>query len=427
MDSILIKNGYLCDPANEREGTYDILIREGRIAAVEKAIGEAADRVIDAKGLTVLPGLVDMHVHFRDPGLTYKEDIETGARAAAHGGVTAVLAMPNTKPPMDRGDRVSYVVNKARAVAPIRVYQVGTLTEGMAGQKMSDIAGMVAAGAMAFSEDGKSVVNTLVLREAMREAEKYGKPVLAHCEDLMLVNGGVMNEDENALRLGLPGIPQVSEDVIIARDMMLAKDTGCRLHLCHCSTEGSVALIRAAKEMGIRITAETCPHYLLLTSDDIPADDGNYKMNPPLRTKADREAVRQAVKEGLIDVIVTDHAPHSPQEKGGGFRTSPFGIVGLETSCALIYTEFVRTKEMTLADMVRRMSLTPAKILGVEAGTLSVGAPADVAVFDFEHAFRIDPAKFFSKGKNTPFTGREVYGRAMVTICGGRVVWEVTA
>ncbi len=426
MSTILIKNGKLIDPVKGTESIGDILIRDEIIAAVGEKLNEKADRIIDAKGLTVTPGIVDMHVHFRDPGQTYKEDIYTGAKAAAHGGVTSVLAMPNTKPVMDEPDRISYVVNKAKD-ALTRVYQVSAITKGMKGEQLVNVAGVAKAGARALSEDGKSVMNAEILFEAMKEAKKAGIPVCSHCEDLNLVHGGVMNDDENAVRLGLPGINNASEDVIIARDMILARDAGCHLHICHCSTAGSVELIKAGKKMGADISAETCPHYLVLTSDDIPSDDGNYKMNPPLRTKADRDALRKAVADGTIDIIVTDHAPHAATEKGGGFRRSPFGIVGIETSVALIYTEMVRTGVISLLDMVRKMSTNPAKVLGIEAGTLNVGAMADIAIFDFEHPYRIDPAKFCSKSVNMPFAGREVYGKTMYTICGGRIVWEEKA
>ena len=426
MSTILIKGGTVIDPVNGTEKVEDILIRDGIIAKRKTSIKEKADKVINAKGLTVTPGIVDMHVHFRDPGQTYKEDIFTGALAAAHGGVTSVLTMPNTKPVMDEPDRISYVVNKGKSSA-IHVYQVSAITKGMKGETLTDIAGVAKAGAKALSEDGKSVMNTKLLRDAMLEAKKAGIPVCSHCEDLALVDGGVMNDDENALRLGLPGINNASEDVIIARDMVLAKDTGCHLHLCHCSTAGSVDLIRAGKAMGVDLSAETCPHYLILTSDDIPGDDGNFKMNPPLRAPADREAIRKAVADDTIDILVTDHAPHARMEKAGGFKTAPFGIVGIETSVALLYTEMVRTGDISLMQMIRKMTVNPAKVMGIEAGTLDEGAPADVAIFDFENAYVIDPAEFLSKGKNTPFAGREVYGKTMYTICGGKVVWEENA
>ena len=264
------------------------------------------------------------------------------------------------------------------------------------------------------------------LRQAMEEAKELDLPVLSHCEDLTLVHGGVMNDDENAVRLGLPGIPNTAEDVIAARDMILARDARCRLHLCHVSTALSVSLLRFAKAQGFAVTAETCPHYFTLTSDDIPSDDAKFKMNPPLRAKADREAVRAAVLDGTIDVIVTDHAPHTAEEKAKGFRHSPFGIVGLETSFGISYTELVKPGLLSLGGLVRRMSVMPAKILGLPAGTLSVGAPADIAIFDLEHEYTVDPEKFRSMGRNTPFAGRRLFGRCVRTILSGRTVWEDT-
>ena len=423
MESILIRNGHVVDPENGIDAVTSVYIEEGVIRAVGEAPDDA-DLIIDAQGLTVVPGLVDMHVHLRDPGQTHKEDIESGARAAMHGGVTSILAMPNTRPPIDDGDRVSYVMNKAAALAPVHVYQVGAITKEMKGKELADLAGMAECGAKAFSEDGRSVVNAKLLAEAMEKARDLGLPILSHCEDLDLVSGGVMNDDENALRLGLPGICNLSEDVIIARDITIARETGAHLHLCHCSTKGSVDLLCAAKRDGIGVTAETCPHYLILTSDDIPSDNADYKMNPPVRTAEDREALREALAEGIIDVVVTDHAPHAPVEKGGGFLGSPFGIVGLETSAALMYTEFVRTGIISLSEMIRKMSTLPAKILGIPAGTLSAGAPADIAIFDFEKEYEIDPSGFFSKSRNTPFAGRRVFGEVRMTIVGGSVVYK---
>ncbi len=423
MNSILIRNGHLIDPANDIDAVLPLFIEDGVIRSVGDA-PDKADLIVEAAGLTVTPGLVDMHVHLRDPGQEHKEDIGSGARAAAHGGVTSILAMPNTKPPIDCPDRVRYVENKAASVAPVHVYQVGAITAEMKGEALADLEGMAAAGAKAFSEDGRSVVNAELLRRAMVTAGRLGLPVLSHCEDLTLVNGGVMNADANAERLGLPGISNLSEDVIIARDLLIARDTGAHLHLCHCSTKGSVDLLRAAKRAGIPVSAETCPHYLILTSDDIPSDNADFKMNPPVRTKEDRDALRSAVAEGLIDVIVTDHAPHAPWEKNRGFRSSPFGIVGLETSAALIYTELVKTGIISLKDMILKMSTLPAQILGLPAGTLSVGAPADIAVFDLEEKYTIDPASFLSKSVNTPFAGREVYGRTKMTIAGGTIVYR---
>ena len=425
MMETLIRGGRVVDPANGIDGRMDIRIRDGMIAAVGEDLPAGSAAVIDAEGLAVLPGLVDMHVHFRDPGQTHKETILTGARAAAAGGVTSVLAMPNTTPPMDDVSFVRYVYEKA-AAADTHYYQVGAITKGMLGKELCDLPAMAEAGIRSISEDGKSVMDAYLLRQAMEEAKELDLPVLSHCEDLTLVHGGVMNDDENAVRLGLPGIPNTAEDVIASRDMILARDARCRLHLCHVSTALSVSLLRFAKAQGLAVTAETCPHYFTLTSDDIPSDDAKFKMNPPLRTKADREAVRAAVLDGTIDVIVTDHAPHTAEEKAKGFRHSPFGIVGLETSFGISYTELVKPGLLSLGGLVRRMSVMPAKILGLPAGTLSVGAPADIAVFDLENEYTVDPEKFRSMGRNTPFAGRRLFGRCVRTILSGRTVWEDT-
>ena len=424
MEKILIKNGMVCDPANDLFAVRDIFICEGRIEAVGEGL-PAGDgvTVVDAEGLHVLPGLVDIHVHFRDPGQTHKEDVESGAAAAARGGVTSVLMMPNTVPPLGDPDVIRDLVRRGKDTKA-HVYPVGCVTRGMAGKELVSFEELAAAGAAAFSEDGKSVLDDALLLAAMKETERLGFVMHSHCEDPKITNGGVMNDDENAVRLGLPGIPAASEEVITARDIALSKECGARLHICHVSTRGSVEMIRKAKAEGVRVTAETCPHYLILTSDDIPSDDANFKMSPPLRTPDDRAAVLEGLLDGTIDCVVTDHAPHSPEEKKGGFRGSPFGIAGIETSAALIYTELVEKGVLTLPDMVRKMSFIPAEIAKLPAGTLTPGAPADVAVFDFSAKETVDPDAFASRSRNTPFTGREVHCRTALTVCGGRIVYR---
>lgn len=420
---LYIKNGFVVDPSSDYEGIRNILI-DGDIITDENSFTESeADRVIDAKGLTVMPGIVDLHVHLRDPGLEYKETLETGLAAAAHGGVTSLVAMGNTKPPIDTAEKQVAVTRRAAALSPVRLYQAGTLTMGLQGEILTDMASMVKAGARTFSEDGKSVMNTALLYEAMEGAAKLDTLIMSHCEDIDLVRGGVMNADDNAVRLGLKGITNSVEDVITARNAIIAHETGCRLHLCHCSTKGAMKILREALAAGTRISAEVCPHHLLLSSDDIPGNDGNYKMNPPLRAKEDVAALREALLDGTVSCISTDHAPHSDEEKTKGF-TSPFGIVGIENSVALIYTEFVKTGLMSLLDMTKKMSLNPAKVLGIDGGSLKVGSRADVTVFDFENPYQINPAEFKSKGHNTPFTGKTVYGRTKLTVCGGTIAWE---
>lgn len=422
--SILIKNGRMIDPDTKRDGKFDVFIKDGKILKIGEKITEKAEEVIDAAGCYVMPGLIDMHVHLRDPGLTYKESVETGARAAAKGGITTVVAMPNTKPVTDDRERVGYVMHKGEMVAPINVLQTGTVTKGMAGKEVTDIAGMAEAGAPAITEDGKTVMDSGVYRDAMKEAKRVGIPVLAHCEDSNLVQGGVVNDDENMRALGLKGISNAVEDIIVARDIMLAAETGVHLHLCHCSTKGSVEMVRQAKAAGISVSAEVCPHHFTLSTDDIKTPDANYKMNPPLRTKEDVEALREGLKEGIMDVISTDHAPHSAEEKRQPIEKAPFGIVGLETSVALTMTELVDTGILTPMQMAEKMSYNPAKILGIDRGSLAEGKIADVTVIDPAAEYRIDASEFISKGKNTPFDGRNVKGRVVATICGGKTVYR---
>ncbi|MDO4478639.1 MAG: dihydroorotase [Lachnospiraceae bacterium] len=422
--SIIIKNGRVIDPASGTDAVKDIFIEGDRIAAMGDLGDRQADRVIDASGLVVMPGLVDLHVHLRDPGFEYKEDVESGCKAAARGGVTSLLAMGNTKPTMDNADRISYVTNKAKALSTIHVYQAGTVTIGLAGEELTDIDAMAAAGVKALSEDGKSVMNAALLEEAMKKCAEHDMLMASHCEDITLVKGGVVNEDAWTEKLGLKGISNAVEDVITARDAILAEHTGCRLHLCHCSTAGCVDIIKGAKKAGVDISAEVCPHHFILTSADIPGNDANYKMNPPLRTQKDVDALIAALADGTISCISTDHAPHGAEEKSRPIEKAPFGIVGIETSAALTYTALVKTGVLSLMQMAEKMSYNPAKVLKIDAGYLAEGGPADLAVFDFDHAYVIDPSEFASKGKNTPFAGREVYGRTRLTVSGGTIVWE---
>ncbi|MDD3220617.1 MAG: dihydroorotase [Lachnospiraceae bacterium] len=421
---ILIKNGHIVDPDTKLDEVSDLLIKDQVIVEVAKKIRKKADKVIDAAGCYVMPGLIDMHVHLRDPGLTHKETIQTGSQAAAHGGFTTIVAMPNTKPVIDCKDRVEYVIHKAEDFAPIHVLQAGAVTVGQKGEELADINGMVEAGIPAISEDGKSVMNAQLYKEGMKLAAAANIPVLAHCEDINMVNGGCVNEDEKTSAMGLKGISNSVEDVIVARDIMLANDTGAHLHLCHCSTAGSVMMLRDAKKHGISVSGEVCPHHFTLSSDDIVENDTNYKMNPPLRTKADVEALREGLKNDIFEVISTDHAPHTSIEKDTSMARAPFGIVGLETAVALTYTELVKTGILTPMQMAEKMSYNPAKILHLDRGSLAVGKTADVVVIDTETSYKIDTNEFLSKGKNTPFNGRKVYGKVKATICNGKVVWE---
>ena len=423
--SILIKNGRVIDPDTKRDEVCDLLLNEGRIAACGKHLKDEADHVLDASGCYVMPGLIDMHVHLRDPGLTWKEDVISGARAAARGGFTTIVAMPNTRPVMDSPDRVDYVRVKAEHGAPIHVLQAGAVTRGQNGEELADIRGMVEHGSPAISEDGKSVKNALLYKKAMKVAADLGIPVLAHCEDMDLVNGGCVNEDENSRAEGLPGISNSVEDVIAARDILLAAETGVHLHLCHCSTRGSMEMLKEAKKRGLDVSGEVCPHHFTLTSDDRISGDTNYKMNPPLRTREDKAALLQGLKEDVFEVISTDHAPHSREEKGESMRKAPFGIVGLETAAALTLTELVDTGILTPMQMAEKMSGNPAKILHLEGrGSLAPGSEADVVIIDPEAEYVIDPSTFESRGKNTPFGGRKVKGQVLVTVCQGEIVYQ---
>lgn len=421
---LLIKNGRVIDPASNLDAESDILIEDGKIVKVSKNIKAKSVKTIQAKGCFVMPGFIDLHVHLRDPGFEEKETVVTGAQAAAKGGFTTILAMPNTKPAADNPDVVNYVHQKAKNLAPVNVLQIGAITKEQKGKALSDIAGMVSAGIPAISEDGKSVMNTALYYKAMQIAKENQIPVFAHCEDKDLAANGVMNAGKRAKELGLPGILNEAEDAITARDIILARGTGVHLHLCHCSTKGSVDMVRQAKKEGISVTAEACPHHFTLSEEDIPKDDANYKMNPPLRSKEDMEAIREGLKQGVIDVIATDHAPHTAVEKGMSMKKAPFGIVGLETAAALTYTELVLKEYLTPMQMAEKLSCNPAKIIGSKKGTLKEGSVADVVIFDPSRTYQIDAKQFAGKAKNTPFNGRTVTGKVITTIVSGEVVYR---
>ena len=422
--TILIKNGRLINPSENLDKVMDIFVEDGIIKEKAESIEKQADTVIDAAGCYVMPGLIDLHVHFRDPGLTYKEDIETGSKAAAKGGFTTVCCMPNTKPVVDNVETVKYIIEKGEKTGFTNVLPVGAVTKNMAGVEITDVEELKKAGICAISEDGKSVMNSGVYRKAMKNAAKANVPVLAHCEDINLVEGGVINLGDKSSELGVKGISNAVEDVIAMRDIMLAKETGATLHLCHCSTKDSVEMVKRAKEEGIKVTAEVCPHHFSMCSDDITSNDGNFKMNPPLRAREDMEALIKGLQDDIMDVISTDHAPHSAEEKAKDLEHAPFGIVGLETSVALTVTNLVKKGYLTPMQMAAKMSYNPAKVLGIPKGTLDEGKIADITIIDPDKEYTIDVNTFESKGKNTPFDGYKVSGEVEYTILNGKVVYS---
>ncbi len=427
---MLIRGGHLIDPVAGLDGIFDVLIKDGVVAGVGQWLhGEAPvwderlDTVIDAAGKYVMPGFIDLHVHLREPGLEYKETIATGAMAAAAGGFTSICPMPNTRPSTDSPEKIRAILEKAETDAKIHILPVGAISIGQEGKELADIKGMAEAGAVAFSEDGKSVMNSALYAEGLKLAAEAGVPVFAHCEDIDLVRGGVMNAGKRAQELGLPGITNAVEDIITARDIFLAGETGVKLHLCHCSTKNSVKMIAMAKAEGLPVSGETGPHYFTMIDEEIPEDWGNYKMNPPLRGKEDKEALIQALTDNVLEAIATDHAPHSKEEKEQSMLKAPFGIVGSETAYALTVTELVRKGLLTMTQLVERMSAAPARILGINKGSLKEGMPADITIADIDTAWTIDPEKFYSKGKNTPFAGKKVYGKVYYTIADGEIAF----
>ncbi|MED4957312.1 dihydroorotase [Paenibacillus sp. FSL R5-0527] len=392
--------------------------------AGEAAAAEPDTRIIDAGGKLVTPGFIDMHVHLREPGFEHKETIETGSRSAAKGGFTTIACMPNTRPVTDNPDTVKYVKQKADEAGLVNVLPYAAITKGELGRELTDFAALKEAGAIGFTDDGVGVQSAQMMKDAMKLAASLAMPVIAHCEDNSLVEGAPVAEGDFARRHGLKGIPNESEAIHVGRDILLAEATGVHYHVCHVSTEQSIRLIRQAKEIGINVTAEVCPHHLILAEEDIPGLDANWKMNPPLRSRRDVEACIAALEDGTIDIIVTDHAPHSEEEKAKGLQLAPFGIVGFETAFPLLYTKFVAEGRWTLGMLVQRMTAGPAQVFGLKAGRLTPGAPADLTIVDLEEERTVDPAAFASKGRNTPFAGWKLKGWPVATIVGGNLVWS---
>jgi dihydroorotase len=419
--NLLIKNGQVIDPANKVDGKLDILVSDGKIAKLGKPGSISADgaQMIDATGSLVVPGLIDMHVHLREPGFEYKETIATGTAAAKAGGFTSVCCMPNTNPVNDNRSVYEFILSQAKN-ASARVHPIGAITKGSRGEELAEMSELHAAGCPAVSDDGRPVMNASVMRRAMEYSKIFDMLLISHCEDTALSDKGVMNEGLVSTELGLRGIPRAAEEVMTGRDIALAELTGARLHIAHVSTTGSVRMVRNAKGRGIKVTAETCPHYFSLTQEAVRGYNTMAKMNPPLRTAEDVAAIKQGLRDGTIDVIATDHAPHAADEKSGEFDYAPFGIVGLETALGLALN-LVGEGILSLAEVIRKFSATPAAILKLDKGTLSVGADADITIIDPNKEWTVDASRFRSKSRNTPFNGWKLRGMAVQTIVGGRI------
>ena len=419
---LLLKNGYVVDYVNNFEGKADILIDNGKIVKFALNIEDAAEKVIDCKGRTVIPGICDMHVHLRDPGQTYKEDIISGCEAAAAGGVTAVACMPNTVPPIDCAETVKYVLDKARN-AKVKVYPIGCITKGLKGEELCDFKELKEAGCVAVSDDGKPVRNARMMARAMVKAHYAGLRVISHCEDPDIIMGGIINSGEVSKELGVKGMHRISEDTQTAREIMMAADLEMPIHIAHVSTAGSMEIVRLGARYGVMVTSETCPHYFTLIDEKLKSRDADYRMNPPLRTPRDLAAIEEGVCDGTIDCIVTDHAPHSPEEKAD-FEKAPNGVVGLETSLAVTLTQLYHTGKITLKRIVQLMCSNPRRILGIPGGCFDEGSPADITIFDPNEEWVVSPEKLHSKSKNTCFKGMVLKGKVKMTIVDGKVVFN---
>jgi dihydroorotase len=422
---LLIKNGRVIDPATGTDETLDILISEGKIASLNPRIEATEAEVIDASRLVVTPGFIDMHVHLREPGEEHKEDIASAAQAAARGGFTTICAMANTKPPNDNRGVTEYLVSEAKKRAVVNIFPVAAITRGLAGQELTDMADLCEAGAVAFSDDGQPVANSLVLRRALEYARFLGKLIIDHCEDKNLTEDGVMHEGEMAYRLGLKGMPAAAEEIVIARDLILAELTRSRLHLAHLSTKGGLELLRQAKKKGLGVSAEVTPHHLVLTDECLASYNANFKVNPPLRSEEHRRALVEGLKDGTIDVIATDHAPHTEEEKDVELDRAPFGLIGLETAVSIILDRFVQKNIISLERFVQLMATKPAELLGLKnKGRIAVGADADLTLLNLRKEFTVDVNHFASKSRNCPFNGWKLKGMAVMTIVGGKIVYR---
>lgn len=419
MQNLLIKNGRVIDPVNTIDGPFDVLIQDGKIAKVGR-VDKAPKEVIDAKGLLVVPGLIDIHVHVREPGREDKETIETALNAAVAGGFTSIATMANSGIPVDTDVTVAYVKNRAKEIGLCNVYPIGAVTRGLKGEELAELALMAKAGAVAFSDDGRPIANSRLMRRALDYCKMLDRPIISHCEDPELTRSALMNEGQTSFELGLRGWPNVAEEIMIARDIALARYTGGRLHLAHVSTAEGLEHLLKAKREGVRVTAEATPHHLTLSDETLKTYEGKYKMNPPLRSRASVDALVKALAEGVIDCIASDHAPHTEDEKTDELSQCPNGIVGLETTVGVIFTQLA--DRVSLPRLVAALTCMPARILGIPKGTLSEGADADVTLIDPKASWIIDPSKFRSKGRSTPFEGMKCTAKVVHTIVGGRVV-----
>ena len=418
---ILIKNGHIIDPANNIDDVLDVLVEDEKIKRIDKNISDTADKVIDASGKYVVPGLVDMHVHLREPGFEYKEDIVSGTKAAVMGGVTSVACMPNTKPVADNAAVVTYIKDRAKNYGYVNVFPIGTISKGMQGKELSEMGDLKEAGAVAVSDDGRPVSEPILMRRALQYAQMFNLPVISHCEDLSLADDGDVNEGFMSTYLGLRGITRAAEEVQASRDILIAEATNTAVHIAHVSTRGTVDLVRQGKKRGVKVTCETAPHYFTLTEKAVDGFNTNAKMNPPLRTDDDVEAIIEGLSDGTIDAIITDHAPHHIDEKNCEFSLALNGIVGLETSLALGLTYLVKTGKLTINELIALMSIKPARILNIDKGTLSVGADADITIFDINKEWVVNVNEFASKSKNSPYDGFKLYGKPEYVIVGGKI------
>lgn len=423
---LLIKGGRVIDPANQIDGVKDVLVEDTIITKVAENITPEDDKVkiINAEGKIVTPGLIDMHVHLREPGLEYKETIYSGTRAAAAGGFTAVACMPNTSPVADNKAVIRFILEQAARVGAVKVYPIACITKGCQGEELAEIGELKEAGAVALSDDGSPVVNSEIMRRALEYAQMFDLTIIDHCEDPNLVAGGFMHEGYTSTVLGLRGIPSAAEEVMVARDIILAELTGSPVHIAHISTAGSIIMVKEAKKRGLLVTAEATPHHFTLTDEAVVGYDTATKVSPPLRSSQDREAVCQGLKDGTIDVIATDHAPHARQEKEVEYAYAPNGLVGLETAVPLVVTQLIDSGILTWSEAIEKLTVNPAKILSVNGGTLSVGSTADITIIDPDKEDVVDPDKFYSKGKNTPFKGRKLKGWPVYTMVNGKIVMK---